>query len=67
MKRGKKAAAGVDDLADQLSDALGFVECAMTSLRDAEQAWPALLVLEYGVKELRAVHRNLDRMSPGPR
>jgi signal transduction histidine kinase len=60
VKRLKKARVALDALAHQLSDALGFVECAVTALQDAEQAWPALLVLQHAVKELRKVHHDLD-------
>lgn len=48
-------------LADELSDAIGFVETAAAALRDDDKAWPAMLVLEHGVRELRRIHAELDR------
>lgn len=48
-------------LADELSDAIGFIETAAAALRDEDQAWPAMLVLEHGILELRRVHAELDR------
>jgi hypothetical protein len=60
MKHRKKTRLDLDALAHQLSDALGFVACAVVALQDAEQAWPALLVLQHAVKKLRQVHHDLD-------
>lgn len=48
-------------LADQLSDAIGFIECAAAAMHEEEKVWPAMLVLEHGVRELRRVHSELDR------
>lgn len=66
MKRGKKSKADLESLADRLSESLGFVECAMVALEEAEKAWPAVLVLEHAVKNLREIHEDLDRASTGP-
>jgi len=60
VKRPKRSRVELDELAHRFSDALGFVECAVTALQDAEQAWPALLVLQHAIKKLRQVHHDLD-------
>ena len=56
----KRARSNLGELADRMSDALGFVECALIALQDDESAWPAMLVLQHGLTTLREVHRSLD-------
>lgn len=62
MKRPTKSPVDLDALAGELSDALGFVECAVLALTaDDRRTGPELLVLEHGIQALRKVHRDLDR------
>jgi len=62
MKRPKKPTVNLEALADELSDALAFVECAVLALNaEDRQTGPELLVLEYGVQALRKVHGDLER------
>lgn len=51
------------ELAGQLSDALGFIECAVTAIGAQDCGGPELVVLEHGLEALRQVHRDLDRAS----
>jgi len=65
MKRPKKPAVNLTDLADQLSNAVGFIECAVLAMTaDDKQTGPEQVVLEHGIKALLRVHADLlDRAS----